>query len=137
MLLILIFAIILSFLESTLIEVPLVFIFLFLTTIIYPKNTTLLIVFFTGIVLDILSVRIIGETSLFLLVYFLIVLLYRSKFEIKGYYSILLFSFIGSLVYILIFKYENPVFISILSGIIAVSIYKFLPMKKSQELASY
>lgn len=61
----------------------------------------------SGIVLDSLLVRRLGETSLFFLAFFLVVSLYERKFEIASLTFLALASFLGSTTFLTIFGYND------------------------------
>ena len=138
MLLISLIAISLAFLESTLIEIPLTFVFLFFLSLKKPSNSTFIIIFIIGIILDILSLRTtLGITSIFFLSYFILIHLYQSKFEIKGHFGVILFTFFGAFLYAFIFKYDNPVFSALLCSLLSYILYRYFPIKKDADVISY
>jgi len=68
------------------------------------KNLGFPAAFLTGAVLDILLLNPLGKTSLFLVVFLFIILLYDKKFDIQTFPFVFLASFIGSFVYFIAFQ---------------------------------
>lgn len=101
---------------------------------------TLLIGFILGIFLDIISLRQVGETSLFFTLFLFIIVVYERKFEINTIPFIFVFSFLGNLVYLFIFNYENIIWQAIISSLSTVLIFAlithFTKIPKSELLKS-
>lgn len=94
-------------LEGTVTNLPLVFIALVIVTIAMRNLFLFLLAFISGIFLDAFALRPLGETSIFLLLCVFLMLLYQRKYEINSYPFVFLASFVGSLIYLLIFGYSN------------------------------
>lgn len=80
--------------------------------------------FVCGLLLDFVLLRTAGITSLIFISFLLLINLYEKKFEIKTTHFILFFSFIGSLVYLEIYKQNYVIQQSIVNSLIAVLIFK-------------
>lgn len=125
-----IIAIVLSvFIESTLIQIPILLSVLLFLTLIYENPASLLIAFLAGVILDILMVRSIGSSSLFFLLYFFLVIQYGRKFEIKSNLSVFIFSLIGGGIYAFIFNYDNFIFQAVVTAVFSVLLYRIIPAK--------
>jgi|SRR5216683_5219682 len=125
-----------TFLEGTVTTLPLVFICLLCLTIFMRNLFLFIFAFLVGIFLDVFALRAIGETSIFLLFIVFLMLLYQRKYEINSYPFVLIASFLGSLVYLLLFSYQHVLWQSILSSIIAVilfGIFRYVYIKFSIE----
>lgn len=94
-------------LEGTVTNLPLVFIALVIVTIAMRNLFLFLLAFISGIFLDAFALRPLGETSIFLLLCVFLMLLYQRKYEINSYPFVFLASFVGSLIYLLLFGYSN------------------------------
>ncbi|OGH29824.1 MAG: hypothetical protein A3B41_04030 [Candidatus Levybacteria bacterium RIFCSPLOWO2_01_FULL_37_26] len=105
---------------------PLVFILLLCLYIVFERTWIFTIAFFTGLFLDLYLVRTLGQTSLYFLVFLIVILLYERKFEIKTKPFVFFVSFLGSLGYLLIFRYDYIFWQAVASAIIAVLIFQFL-----------
>src|SRR6266705_745987 len=103
--------------------IPLVFICIFLLSIIKRDSSVFPVAFFAGLLLDLLTVRPLGLTSIFFLCVVLLVLLYQRKYEINSYPFVLTASFLGSLLFLWIFGYGNIFLQSVLSSILAVILF--------------
>lgn len=115
------------FLESSLTSMPLVFLILLCIAIIERKEWVFLVAFVAGVVLDILTFRTVGETSLFFTVFIFLVFLYERKFETGTKPFVFISSLIGSFVFLLIF-YPGKfiVFESIINAAIGILLFTFL-----------
>jgi len=125
-LVVLLVSVLLLFLEGTVLSLPLVLVLLLCITIVYKKVFVFPLAFFFGLLLDVLLVRPLGETSLFFCVFLLLILLYKRKYEIDSLLFVLFSSFVGSFVYLFLFKYTDVILQSIISCGIASLVYFFL-----------
>ena len=119
----LIFFIISIFLEGTVTSLPLVFVCLVILTIATRNLFLFFLAFVSGIFLDAFALRPIGQSSIYLLLCVFLMLLYQRKYEINSYPFVLLASFVGSLLYLLIFGYVNFIGLACLSTVIAVLLF--------------
>lgn len=106
--------------EATIITIPLVFICLLVFSLMNKNPWMFGLYFLSGIFLDISSLRNLGETSLFFIGFFFLVLLYERKFEIATFPFIFISSFLGSFLFMNVFGFSFYFFGAILSSIIAV-----------------
>lgn len=111
------------FLELTLFPFPLVFIFSLLLYILYPRSTSVIIGFCAGLILDAVKVDAMGITPFAIVAASMIVELFNKALELKDYKFIILFLFLASYIFALIFGYNRNillyagVFVSIAFGI--------------------
>lgn len=119
--------------EGLFTTIPLFLISLLIFCILKKGFLVYLLAFTGGILLDILSIRLIGQTSLFFVAFIFIVNLYEKKFEVMTFPFVIFFSFFGSLIF-LIFWGSNHLFgsaiISCLITIIAVKTLLYFNIKK-------
>lgn len=97
------FLIFLILLESSILTIPVVLLFLLFYAVFARSETVFLIAFVSGIFLDMLLLRPLGLTSVFFLSVVFLVLLYERKFEIGTVYFVTILSFLSSLFYFLLF----------------------------------
>lgn len=111
------------FLESSFISFPFTFLFLLVLTITAKKQWIFAVSFLSGVLLDLLRLETLGQTSLFFVIFFFIVLLYDKKFDIQTYPFVLISSFLGSLLYLLIL---GSLFLeqAIASSLMAILLFK-------------
>ncbi|MCL6096302.1 MAG: rod shape-determining protein MreD [Patescibacteria group bacterium] len=123
----------LSFLlEASVTTLPLVFLTLLCLAILTRKEWIFVIAFIAGVVLDVFSFRLLGESSLYFIGYIFLVFLYQRKFEIATKHFVFASSLLGSLGYLLLFSYGNSIILqSISSAIIGTLMFSFL--RKFQE----
>jgi len=134
------FFIISIFLEGTVTNLPLVLICLVILTIATRNLFLFILAFVAGIFLDTFALRPIGLTSIFLLLCVFLMLLYQRKYEINSYPFVLLASFVGSLVYLLIFGYANAFVLALGSVIVALLLFmsfRIANLKLQKSKSSY
>ena len=105
--------------EGVLTTLPLTFVALLIFFILRRETYIFYIAFIAGIILDLLSVRTIGISSIYFVTVFFAVLLYERKFEIKTIIFVVLSSFLGSLGFLFITSFSN---IIILQAIVAAGL---------------
>ena len=86
-------------LEGTVTTIPLVFIFMLCLTVIKKAEWLFPLALFSGIILDILTVRTIGLTSTILIISIFLILLYERKYEIDTIPFVFFASFLGSFIF--------------------------------------
>lgn len=114
------------FLESSVTTLPLVFLTVLCLTVLTSKEWIFVIAFIAGVLLDALSFRALGQSSLYFILYIFLVFLYERKFEISTKYFIFIASFLGSFGFLIIFSYNNLILQSLMSSIIGVLIFSIL-----------
>lgn len=129
-LLALIFAILL---EASVTTLPLTLLIILFLAVINKNNEVFLIAFFSGLFLDLLSLDRLGVSSLYFTVFVFIIYIYQKKFEIETLYFMIIFSFIGSLIYLLLMGTGFIFLQSTVATIISVS--SFLAYKKFNKKA--
>lgn len=87
-------------LEASVTTLPLTFLILLFIVVAGRKNEAFFLAFLTGFILDVLTMRMIGLSSIYFVIFVCIVFLYQKKFEIDTLPFITGFSFIGSLGYL-------------------------------------
>lgn len=113
-------------LESTILSLPLMLIYLLCLLVVRKDAMVLVLGFIAGILLDMLLVRHIGVSSLITVTILAITMLYQRKFEIASYYFVGIASFIISFLYMLIFRIDHVFLQATISSILAILFFSFL-----------
>jgi cell shape-determining protein MreD len=78
--------------------------------------------FVTGIFFDAFSIHPLGGTSMFLLGFVFLIMLYQRKYEIYSYQFVMIISFMGIVLHVWIFAYPEKISLSlagvVLSGVL-------------------
>ncbi len=118
------------FVESTFINLPLVFILLVVFCILKKSGYVFLSAFLAGILLDLTAVRFPGTSSIFFLLVLLMIMLYQRKYEINSYPFILVSSFVGTYMYLIIFNKHANLLQPFLCTILALVLYSVLQIRE-------
>ena len=111
---------ILTLLQASVTTLPLVMLFFLSAAVVAKKTWIFPIAFLTGAVLDVLLLNPLGTTSLFLVIFLFIILLYDKKFDIQTFPFVFLASFIGSLIYFIAILHIPNIFTqAIISAVIS------------------
>lgn len=100
--------------------------------VVFKRSWVFALAFFTGLFLDIIFVRILGQTSTSFLIFIFIVFLYERKFEIQSKPFVFFAAFLGSIGYLLVFGYNHVLEQSLASSLIAVLLFNRLNKFKVQ-----
>jgi len=119
--------------EATLTTIPVVFLLLINFLILEKKSWVFAAGFFSGLMLDIFSLRFLGSTSLFFVTFLFVISLYERKFETTNPYFVLFASFIGTLIYLIIFNIRLVIPQAILSALIGVFIFYVMMLLRAKE----
>jgi len=115
----------LSFLEA-ITTLPLVLIVLLCMYIVFEGPWIFALAFFVGLILDLLQLRHLGQTSLFFAIFLIVVFMYERRFEIKTLPFVFIASFLGALFYLLIYSNDYIFVQALVSSAIAVLLFKLL-----------
>lgn len=120
--------------ESTITTVPLILAVLTVYMILNKQTRFFYAGFAGGIILDSLSVRVLGSSSAFFVIWLYLILLYDRKYEIKSSVFVFLSIFFGSVIFLYVFKY-NYVLLNALTasgfGLVLYLILKKVERNKS------
>lgn len=116
----------LTIIFSILTSIPLGVIMLACLTVIFKKTSIFFIALFLGLLLDLFFLRPFGTTGLIFVIFVFLIMLYERKFETQTVSFIFFATFLGSLIYLLIFGYNNVLIQSIINAIIGVLFFKLL-----------
>lgn len=110
-------------LEATVISLPLAFVLLLCYSVLNRSGKVLLTAFASGFILDVLTLRMLGASAIFFVLFFSFVLLYQSKYEIRSYPFVIVSAFAGSYLYLLLLSGSATMLRAIVSSIMAVLIF--------------
>lgn len=127
---VLIFILILTTILEAITTIPLVLIALLCLTVIFEKTWIFAVAFFMGLILDLFQLRGLGQTSLYFIIFLIVVLLYEKKFEIKTKPFVFLSTFAGAFFYLLFFGYDYVFIQALVSAVIEVLLFHFFSMFK-------
>src|SRR5258708_5169688 len=109
-------------LEGTITSFPFVLVLLICLYIIFDEEWVFLVALLSGFILDSMTVRVIGQSSLFFIAVLFIISLYENKYETKTVPFFVVATFLGSLFYLIYigsgFVLLQAFIISIIVGII-------------------
>ena len=112
------------FLQSSVTTIPLFFLVLLSFFVLERKEWIFFLAFLGGIVLDVLSFRNIGESSIFFVLFLFLVSLYERKFETATVYFIFVSSLLGSILFLGLFYNTGSLILeSIISSLLGVLIF--------------
>ncbi|CAN5154789.1 hypothetical protein BH09PAT1_BH09PAT1_2120 [soil metagenome] len=115
------FLIIALVVEGTITSLPLVLLMLLICTTQLKTTDVFLSAFLAGVILDVLLVRPLGQTSFYFLMALFLIFMYERKYEITSPIFITIATFFLSLIYFIIFPVPQS-----FSQIICVTILAFL-----------
>ncbi len=107
---------------QTIITVPIVLAVLLMLYIFYQESWVFLAAFVSGIFLDVITLRTLGESSIFLVVFLFVVALYERKFEVRTLPFVFFASFFGSVLFLWMFGHRFMVE-SVVSAVISVFLF--------------
>lgn len=120
-------------LESTITTLPLVLLIILFLAVIRRSNDIFAVAFFSGLFLDLLTFGRFGVSALYFTVFVFLIYSYQKKFEIETLHFIALFSFFGSLFYLLILGQSYIILQSVVSTVVLV--LSFVAFKKYNKKA--
>lgn len=120
---------------SSLTTVPFSIAALVVATVLFKKFWVFFAAFLLGLLLDLFGLRPLGYTSLMLVVFMFIIGLYERKFEAQTITFVFVATFLGSLVYLNIFGYQQILLQSLLNSSFAILLFKVLYFGKLRKLS--
>ncbi|OGH24558.1 MAG: hypothetical protein A3B47_03695 [Candidatus Levybacteria bacterium RIFCSPLOWO2_01_FULL_39_24] len=109
--------------------IPFVIGLLTIQTVLFKKSWVFFLALGLGLFLDLIMIRPLGYTSLVLAIFVFLIRLYERKFETQTIAFVFISTFLGSLIYLMIFGYNNVLIQSLISAIIGVLFFKLLWLK--------
>jgi cell shape-determining protein MreD len=121
--------------EIILTSTPLILLMLLNFFVLEKKEWIFLVAFFSGIIFDVLSLRIIGGTSIFLITVLFLISLYERKFETSNVYFVFAASFISGAIYLTIF-FNFSLVQSLATAVLGGIIFLFLNLLTNRKISS-
>jgi rod shape-determining protein MreD len=128
------------FLEGSITTLPLVLLVLLVMTVIYRQSFVFSVAFLAGLLLDLLTMRAVGQTSVVFVLFVLFIRLYERKFEVETLPFVLFASGIGTFIYGLIFGISDlllETIASMIGGVLLFLAVELLRKKQQQKHRRY
>lgn len=109
--------------QATFISIPLPLAVLIPAVVIYKKSWVFILATISGFFIDALTFKLVGITSITLVMFLFLIMLYQKKFEIINLPFISCVTFISSFIYLLIFHYHYIFLASIINSAVAVILF--------------
>lgn len=110
---------------SSLTTIPLSVGILVVSTVLFKKSWVFFAGFLLGLFLDLFLLRILGYTSLVFTIFVFLIWLYERKFETQSITFVFSATFLGSIIYLMVFGYNNILIQSFINAVIGVLLFKF------------
>lgn len=111
---------------STLTTTPLAIAILVVCAVIFRKPWVFFAAFIFGLFLDLSLLAPLGQRGLMFVVFIFTLFLYERKFETQSITFVFFTTFVGSLIYLMVFGYNNLLLQSFISAVIGVLLFQFL-----------
>ena len=130
------FFLILTVLQGSLFTTPFFIGAFILYYVITKRLEVFLFAFLCGIILDVMTIRWVGQTSLFFIAFLSIIMLYERKFEIYSVQFVFYTTFVGSFFFLILFGYSyillQTVTVSVITVVGFILVEQIIsPQKKS------
>lgn len=116
----------LAIILSVLSTIPIIVGVILCLTVISKNPWVFLAAILGGLFVDLLGLRTLGATSLFLVVFAFMIFLYQRRFEIQTVPFVFLACFIGSMVYLIVFGYNQILVQAVVSSVLAVLAFRLV-----------
>lgn len=134
----LIFFLIALVLEASVTTLPLVLITVLVFSIIVRREWVFAVALILGLILDAATFKTLGSSSIFFVTFIFLVILYKRKFEISTKPFIFIACFLGSILYLQIFKLQDFLFLQALtSAILGTIIFIFLKKLNRKKVTNF
>ena len=123
--LLILFLLVMTFLESSVVTMPLVLACIVMVAIVVKKEWVFLLAFVFGLLLDIVTFQPIGGSSLFFIVVLGLIFLYQRKYEIQSPIFVGISVFVSTLLYGALFVHKYAFWGALVLGSLVAIIYLF------------
>ncbi|MBI4096583.1 MAG: hypothetical protein HY425_02590 [Candidatus Levybacteria bacterium] len=106
--------------------IPILLSLLVVCAVVFRKSWVFFLAFILGFILDLLLLRPPGQTGLFLILFISIVFLYERKFETRTKTFVFISTFLGSLIYLWLFGYNQVLMQALVNSLLAVLFFRFV-----------
>lgn len=124
MFLILALVLCLTIVLGTLTTIPMIVAVIICFTVVFKNPWVFIAAILGGLFTDIFFLRTLGSTSLFLVIFVFMIFLYQRRFEIQTMPFVFIGTFLGSVIYLKIFGYDQIFLQSIASSLLAIFLFK-------------
>lgn len=93
-------------------------------TVLFKKSWVFFLALGLGLFLDLISIRPLGYTTLVFVIFVFLIRLYERKFETQTAIFVLISSFLGSLIYLNIFGFQQIFLQSLVNSLFAALLFK-------------
>lgn len=122
-LLLIILLIISLILESSITTIPLILLILLVSTVVSRDDIVFLLAFIFGILLDILTFKAVGVSSVFFTFLVFLILIYEKKFEINTPSFTVFSTLLSSILFLIFFQRGNVIIQSLISTVISLILF--------------
>ena len=134
----LIFFLIALILEASVTTLPLVLIAVLVFSVIVHREWVFALALVLGLILDAMTLKTLGSSSIFFVIFIFLVFLYERKFEISTKPFIFLACFLGSILYLQIFKLQDFLFLQgLISAILGTIVFIFLKKLNRKKITDF
>ena len=110
--------------------IPLSLPLLVILSVFFRKSWVFFVAFGLGLLLDLFWLRSLGQTALMLVLFVLFINLYERKFETQTLTFVFSASFLGSLIYLQVFGYQQILLQSLVNSLLTLLLFKLLIKKQ-------
>jgi len=97
---------------------------LVVSSVVFRKSWVFFLAFGLGLFLDLIAIRPLGYTSLVLTIFVFLIRLYERKFETQTTAFVFILSFLGSLIYLKVFDYQQIFLQSLINSLLTVLFFQ-------------
>lgn len=116
----------LTIILSTLTTIPIIVAVILCFTVVSKNLKVFIAAVLGGLLIDVFLLRVLGSTSLFLVIFAFMIFLYQRRFEIHTLPFVFLACFIGSFFYLMVFGYDQVLIQALVNSAIAALLFKGL-----------
>ncbi|MEX2007150.1 MAG: hypothetical protein WD992_00030 [Candidatus Levyibacteriota bacterium] len=114
------------FLEVSSTTLPLIIGVFVLLAVTFRRGWVFIAAFVSGLIFDILTLRTIGTTSVFLIILIFLIFLYENKFETETIPFVFISSFLASFIFLIVLGFSNLLLQAFLVSIFASVLFQLL-----------
>lgn len=103
-----------------------------IAAVLHKKPWVFFLALSLGLFLDLISIRPLGYTGLILTIFVFLIFLYERKFETQTTAFVFISTFLGSLIYLMIFGYDNALFQSFVNAVVGTLAFRLIQNSNSK-----
>ncbi len=105
---------------------------LVMSAVIFKKSWVFFAALAIGVLLDLVNLKPLGYTSLVFVIFVFLVRLYERKFETETFAFVFIATFLGSLIYLMIFGYQMIFLQAFINALFAVLAFRLIQNSKGK-----